>query len=376
MIYPMHPFKARYVVRTGIAALVLSAAAPASAMAADCPGNPNALGTSRTLVVDPIEHPRVGTMQYPETLPLQDHEVVLTFDDGPLPKHTKPVLDLLASQCVKATFFIVGEMATSFPDTLRATRAAGHTIGTHTQTHPLRMQKMTIEANKAEIDQGIASSATVLGDASQVAPFLRIPGLLRSSEVEDYLASKGIMTWSADFLADDWHRISSSRVAELAIKRLEAHGRGILLLHDIHERTQMALPTILHEMKVRGYRIVHVVPATAELPKTPTEAWQWHLHPVDPALVAQASNKTRGDMRFAFDLPAPLSEASVHNAATDIPAAARLSSAGTDSAPIWRVTGPLRTDDVASRLLAPAPDTFEFSETAPRALGAKAAPQE
>src|ERR1700759_3344425 len=56
--------------------------------AGDCPGHPDALGTSRTLVVDPREHPRIGTMQYLQTLPLADHEVVLTFDDGPLPKYS------------------------------------------------------------------------------------------------------------------------------------------------------------------------------------------------------------------------------------------------------------------------------------------------
>ncbi len=122
---------------------------------------------------------------------------------------------------------------------------------------------------------------------------------------------------------------------------------------------------------------MHVVPATPELPKTPTEPWQWHLHPVDPALVAQMSHKGRDDMRFAFDPPAlPVSDVSLHNTPADIPAAARLSSTRTDSAPIWRVTGPLRSDDVASRMLAPAPETFEFSETAPRALGAKPTPQE
>src|SRR6267154_5574197 len=61
---------------------------PSAASAAECPGNPDALGTSRVLVVDPAEHPRLGTMQYRETLPLNDHEVVLTFDDGPLPPYT------------------------------------------------------------------------------------------------------------------------------------------------------------------------------------------------------------------------------------------------------------------------------------------------
>ncbi len=64
--------------------------------AADCPGHPGALGTSRTLVVDPRQHPRIGTMQYAETLPLNDHEVVLTFDDGPLPRNSNQVLDILA----------------------------------------------------------------------------------------------------------------------------------------------------------------------------------------------------------------------------------------------------------------------------------------
>ena len=57
----------------------------AHAIAGECPGNPNAIGTSRVMAVDPAAYPMVGTWQYPQTLPLQDHEVVLTFDDGPLP---------------------------------------------------------------------------------------------------------------------------------------------------------------------------------------------------------------------------------------------------------------------------------------------------
>src|ERR1700733_16044987 len=113
-----------------------------AASAADCPGHPNALGTSRTLVVDPREHPRIGAMQYSETLPLKDHEVVLTFDDGPLPSHSNRVLETLASQCVKATFFIIGRMASQFPDGVRRLREAGHTIGTHSENHPLSFNRM------------------------------------------------------------------------------------------------------------------------------------------------------------------------------------------------------------------------------------------
>lgn len=57
----------------------------AAARAGDCPGNREALGTERVVAVDPNEHPRIGTMQYHESLPLNDHEVVLTFDDAPVP---------------------------------------------------------------------------------------------------------------------------------------------------------------------------------------------------------------------------------------------------------------------------------------------------
>ena len=110
--------------------LLASIASPRAALAADCPGHPDAIGTSRTLVVDPREHRLLGTMQYRETLPLRDHEVVLTFDDGPLPRNSNQILEILASQCVKATFFEIGQMAQSFPEGVRKLRDAGHTIGT------------------------------------------------------------------------------------------------------------------------------------------------------------------------------------------------------------------------------------------------------
>ena len=192
------------------------------ASAADCPGHPDALGTSRTLVVDPKVHPRIGTMQYAETLPLRDHEVVLTFDDGPLPHNSNQILEILASQCVKATFFTVGSMARNSPEGVRKLREAGHTIATHTQTHPIGFDKFSPERARQEIDEGIASVTAALGEGGGLAPFFRPPGLRRSPAVEDYLASLGIQIWSADFPADDWRHIPASRVYDLAMKRLEA----------------------------------------------------------------------------------------------------------------------------------------------------------
>ena len=249
------------------------------AMAADCPGHPDAIGTSRTLVVDPREHPIIGSMQYAKTLPLADHEVVLTFDDGPLPKYSNQILAILAAHCAKATFFLVGGQAKANPEGVRKVRDAGHTVATHTQNHPTNMQRMPIERARQEMDDGIASVTAALGDGTVPAPFFRIPGLSRADAMEEYAASKGIQVWSADFPADDWRHVSPQRVYDLAIQRIEAKGKGILLLHDIQPRTVIALPRILQTLKARGYRIVHVVPATPERPATPTEPQQWQLHP-------------------------------------------------------------------------------------------------
>jgi peptidoglycan/xylan/chitin deacetylase (PgdA/CDA1 family) len=206
--------------------------------------------------------------------------VVLTFDDGPLPRNSNQVLQILAEQCVKATFFIIGRQAQANPDGVRKLVAAGHTVGTHSQNHPLSFDRMSAEQTKQEVDQGIASTLAALGDPAALSPFFRVPGLRRGAGVEAYVASQGLQLWSTDFLADDWRHIPSGKVYDLAMKRLEARGKGIFLLHDIQARTVAALPKILHEMKARGYHIVHVVAATAERPATPTEAQDWQLHPI------------------------------------------------------------------------------------------------
>ena len=75
-----------------------------AALAADCP-RAGTLGTSRVLTVDPAVYPRVGLKSFPQTLPLQDKEVILTFDDGPAAT-TPRVLAALQNECVHATFFM------------------------------------------------------------------------------------------------------------------------------------------------------------------------------------------------------------------------------------------------------------------------------
>jgi peptidoglycan/xylan/chitin deacetylase (PgdA/CDA1 family) len=252
-------------VLSAIAGVVFGAATAARAQ--DCPGHPDAIGTSRVVTIDPSDYQRLGTLNYQQTLPLDDHEVVLTFDDGPLPPYSNQVLDVLASQCVKAVFFLVGEMAKAYPAVVRRIHDEGHTIGSHSQDHPLRFDRISDEKVRWEIDAGIDNVSAALGEAGGLAPFFRIPGFGRTDVVESELAARSLVVFSTDVVADDWHRhISPSQIIARAMSRLEAKGKGMLLLHDIHPWTVAALPGLLKALKDKGFHIVQVVPSTTVPP--------------------------------------------------------------------------------------------------------------
>ncbi|OYX68866.1 MAG: hypothetical protein B7Y95_19380 [Rhizobiales bacterium 32-66-11] len=176
----------------------------------------------------------------------------------PAPAHR--VLDTLAANCVKATFFIVGRMASAYPSVLQEVHEAGHTIGTHSQTHPLIFPKLTHPAGIGEIEQGFASvNAGLAPIGAHTVPFFRFPGLGRTKFYEAYTQEHGIAVFSVDLVADDWMHLKPDEVLKRALDRLEARGSGILLLHDIQPSTAVMLPTLLHELKTRGFKVVHMV---------------------------------------------------------------------------------------------------------------------
>lgn len=266
--------------------------APQAANPLACQAGEDALGTSRTIVLDSTEHTRIGTMQYRETLPLKDREVLLTFDDGPLPPYTNRVLDVLDAECVKATFFIVGRMAKAYPAMVRDIQARGHTLAAHSLSHPFAFNRLNDERMASEIDDGIGLISAAIGGA-KISPFFRIPGLAKGDRAEAALESRGLMIWSADFPADDWRHISASEVRRRAIQRLEAKGKGVLLLHDIQPSTALALPAMLRELKERGFRIVHAVAASPEQAKTVTRPEDWRMRPQTAALGLHVSARAR-----------------------------------------------------------------------------------
>ena len=209
---------------------------------------------------------------------------------------------------------------------------------------------------------------SALGNDAALDPFFRIPGLMRAEAVEDYLASQGIQVWSADFLADDWRHISSARVYDLAIKRLEEKGKGILLLHDIQARTAAALPKILHELKARGYSIVHVVPATPQNPATPTEPQDWMLHPPSENVATSHWPKIPNFVfAAAATLPAPAQsdldwrDARSMALAEDRPGRTGRGVPLPRQAP-WPRQSPLPPETAASALPVPALSVFEIKE--------------
>jgi peptidoglycan/xylan/chitin deacetylase (PgdA/CDA1 family) len=221
-----------------------------------CP-NPNALGVARTVEIDTADGPGFGFEHYKAYDFLRPKEVVLTFDDGPQDKHTHAVLEALAAQCTKATFFSIGKMAAGLPEIIRDVAKAGHTIGTHTWSHA-DLSKLKNEADwKAEIEKGVSAVKRAVG--GPIAPFFRYPVLKDTKDSLAHLASRNIAIFSADLDSFDFKFRDPEGFVKSVMERLEKKGgKGILLFHDVQPVTSKALPQVLAELKARGYRVVHM----------------------------------------------------------------------------------------------------------------------
>lgn len=234
------------------------------AAAADCPRK-DALGTSRILPVDAASFPRVGLKSFPQSLPLRDKEVVLTFDDGPWPPTTKKVLAALAEECVHATFFLIGKPAAAHPDIVKLIEAGGHTIGHHSWSHP-DLSRMPQSEAVSQIDRGIAADEQALhGTASTTptTPFFRFPGFQSTPALLALLQSRGITVFGADLWASDWQEMSPRQELELLTRRLKEARKGIILLHDPKGHTAAMLPAFLRYLRENDYHVVQVVPKQA-----------------------------------------------------------------------------------------------------------------
>lgn len=196
--------------------------------------SPDKLGVARTLALSTKGGFAVGLESYPQSLDLADHEVVLTFDDGPSPKTTPAVLAALAHECVKATFFLIGRNAEANPALVRRELSDGHTIGHHSYSHPI-LRLMTDAAARGNIEEGFAAddkAAYGKVEAQPKVPFFRFPGFADTPALVAWLKGRDIGVFGADLWASDWLKMTPEAERKLILARLAAAGRGILLLHE------------------------------------------------------------------------------------------------------------------------------------------------
>ena len=194
---------------------------------------------------------------------LRPGEVVLTFDDGPMPGKTAAILDTLDAAGVKATFLMVGLMADNYPQLVRKVAARGHTIGTHTYRHT-NLSRLGQSAALAEIARGEKAVATALsGSGHSMAPFFRFPYLADTPDLRAALARRGTVVIDVDIDSKDYFRTSGQVAMNRTLAALRRRGKGIILFHDIHARTVSMLPSFLDALEREGYKVVQLVPGGA-----------------------------------------------------------------------------------------------------------------
>jgi peptidoglycan-N-acetylglucosamine deacetylase len=299
-----------------LAALVFGAG---DVSAAEC--GPDKLGTARIAQVGTEGGLEVGLKTYPRTIPLGDHEVILTFDDGPTAEYTPKVLDALAAQCVHATFFDIGRNAEALPALARREVADGHDVAHHTWSHPQPTLRFMPEAvARADILRGmIAVEKAAYGqtfpdgepkdpkDAHLHTPFFRFPGFADTPDLRGWLGANNVGTFGVDIWASDWIPMTPEAEFKLVMTRLEKNGhKGMLLMHDSHPWTAAMLPMLLARLKAEGYHVVQMVPGPGQGPTAAAPAgWSSETERVIGALKPRLERAARAP-RHAFPVkPAP-----------------------------------------------------------------------
>ena len=237
------------------AASAVTLSSPAAADPTKCAGNADALGVARTVEIDTSGGPGFGFDHYKAHDFLGQKEVVLTFDDGPLPGHTRTVLAALAQHCTRATFFPVGKLAVGYPEVLREVIKAGHTVGAHTFSH-LDLGKAAPDKAKDEIERGFSAVRRASGTGT--APFFRYPYLRDSTDSLKHLGGRNIAIFSTDIDSFDFKVQAPENIVKTVLSKLEKQGKGIVLMHDMQPSAAKALPMLLKELKAKGYKIVHM----------------------------------------------------------------------------------------------------------------------
>lgn len=182
-------------------------------------------------------------------------EIALSFDDGPHPRLTPVILDILEEYGIKATFFMVGENVGYYPDAARAVVEAGHEIGNHTFSH-----RRFGRINEADMRREITACEEAIASVSKSpVRFIRPPEGEMSDVVRRVAGSLDyrIILWDVD--TRDWAHTPPDAIARHILDTVQAG--DIILMHDFigyNSPTPEALRTVIPALLERGYRFVTV----------------------------------------------------------------------------------------------------------------------
>lgn len=238
-----------------LCALILAGSLTSSpVLAADC--GPDALGTSRTITLKRSAGGAFGTVQHAPLPGLEKGEVVLTFDDGPVPVLTPKVLDALKAECAKATFFMTGGNLDANGELAKRAVAEGHSAGIHSYSHP----HLGTLSEATQLDDLARTQAAYKRLFGGTAPSYRFPFLEETPTLMAALAKDKVAVFSIDLAITDWQPAdTTAMLADRLSKALDEKGGGIILMHDANPPTAEAISTLLRVIKAKGYKLVHVV---------------------------------------------------------------------------------------------------------------------
>ena len=226
-------------------------------------------GSERQRVQRPVSNV-ILQQRYPETIvlkgPATDKRVALTFDDGPDPRFTPQILDLLKEYDVKATFFLMGARANAYPELVKRIVAEGHIIGNHAYWHPNLVEQADIATLEREVTDTEATLAGLIGYRTKLfrAPY----GFLYNELVEKLRdMNYSVVVWSVDSL--DWQEDPPEQIAYNVISNV--HPGAIILMHDGAEwdgdrtNTIKSLRQIIPNLKKQGFTF-ETVPELLNIP--------------------------------------------------------------------------------------------------------------
>ncbi|MFN7161225.1 MAG: polysaccharide deacetylase family protein [Candidatus Gracilibacteria bacterium] len=175
--------------------------------------------------------------------------IALTFDDGPSKKETPRLLDILKTERVKATFFVLGKNAEAHPEIIKRAFAEGHEIENHSWDHK-DLTKLSQEQLLKEIRQ---TDEVIERLTKRIPLFLRPPYGTLNKALEQW-STYDLVLWSID--TKDWQHHDSTYIQEYILKHVK--DRDIILLHDIHATSVDTVSTLIPILKEQGYTFVTV----------------------------------------------------------------------------------------------------------------------